>query len=125
MDLTLNDSEIKEALCNYVNNQGFSTVGKSVEITLIAGRGPNGHKAEIAINTVTGIPAEAEVPSTLAAITNTDNVFVKATSPKIVPSKDKAIVTPDADNTSEKEEGPSEENSETVVAPAAKSLFQK
>ena len=49
MQLTIDDKEIKDAIIEYVKNQGISTTDKKVSIDLIAGRMGNGHKAEIEI----------------------------------------------------------------------------
>lgn len=49
MNITLNDSEIKEALTQYVGNQGIDLRHKEVDISFTAGRGPNGYSASIEI----------------------------------------------------------------------------
>lgn len=50
MNINLNHNEIVEALIAHVNNQGFNTEGKSVSVSLTAGRGINGHSASIDID---------------------------------------------------------------------------
>lgn len=50
MRINLNQTEIYQALREYVETQGIPLSGKSVEVTLIAGRGANGHKAAVAIS---------------------------------------------------------------------------
>lgn len=50
MQVTLNQKEIETAIVTFVGNQGISTVGKRTEVTLIAGRGPNGMTASIDIS---------------------------------------------------------------------------
>lgn len=53
MIVTLNDTEIKEALVGYTANQGIDLDNKNAEVSLIAGRGPNGMSAEIKISSAT------------------------------------------------------------------------
>ena len=48
MNITLNDTEIRQALCEYVGKRGFTISGS--DIKLIAGRGDNGNRAEIDID---------------------------------------------------------------------------
>jgi len=50
MQITLNQDEIEKALKNYVASQGISITGKHVDVTLIAGRAPNGMSASINIS---------------------------------------------------------------------------
>lgn len=50
MHLSLNDSEIKEAIELYISNQGINTEGSDVEIKLKAGRSGKGHSAEVQIS---------------------------------------------------------------------------
>lgn len=50
MNITLNQEEIKEALVAYVGNQGIALEGKSIGVSMVAGRKGNGYSAEIAIN---------------------------------------------------------------------------
>jgi hypothetical protein len=50
MQITLNQDEIEKALKNYVASQGISITGKNVDVTLIAGRAPNGMSACINIS---------------------------------------------------------------------------
>jgi len=57
MKIHLNQEEIQKALTEYINNQGINLTGKAVDVTLTAGRGSNGHYAEITIST-------PEVPDT-------------------------------------------------------------
>ena len=49
MKLQIDENEIKEAITDYIKNQGVSTVDKTVTIELTAGRNGNGHKAAIKI----------------------------------------------------------------------------
>jgi hypothetical protein len=50
MQIILNDSEIKKALVAYVSTQGISIANADVDVTLTAGRGPNGMSATIDIS---------------------------------------------------------------------------
>lgn len=49
MDITLNQDEIEKAVREFIGNQGISISNKLVEISLTAGRGPNGHSASVTI----------------------------------------------------------------------------
>ena len=49
MRITLNQAEIEQALRQYAASQGIDTQGKQVEVSLTAGRGPNGFSAELNI----------------------------------------------------------------------------
>lgn len=86
MQVTLNQKEIETAIITFVGNQGISTVGKRTEVTLIAGRAPNGMSASIEISDdvnhnppSTGVPRKSStcdstlggcgVPTTLVNIT--------------------------------------------------------
>ena len=50
MQITLNQEEIEKAIITFVGNQGISITGKHVDVTLIAGRAPNGMSASINIS---------------------------------------------------------------------------
>jgi hypothetical protein len=49
MQINLVQSEIQEALTEFISNQGFDVSGKDVVVTMIAGRGEKGHSANIEI----------------------------------------------------------------------------
>ena len=49
MQINLVQSEIQEALTEFISNQGFDVSGKDVFVTMIAGRGKKGHSANIEI----------------------------------------------------------------------------
>lgn len=49
MTITLNQAAIEAALVNYVNSMGVSTLGKTTEVSLTAGRKENGYSAEVTI----------------------------------------------------------------------------
>ena len=66
MNITLNNTEIEEALVEHIATKGLSVTGKHIEVHLTAGRGPNGHSATIEI-------LDAKDPSTdTADITQDD-----------------------------------------------------
>lgn len=48
--LTLNQPSIEDALKQYVSDMGINIAGADVEISLTAGRGVNGHSADIIIS---------------------------------------------------------------------------
>lgn len=50
MQITLNQEEIEKAIITFVGNQGISITGRHVDVTLIAGRAPNGMSATINIS---------------------------------------------------------------------------
>jgi hypothetical protein len=49
MKITLIQSEIEQALKQYVASQGIAVTGKSIEVSITAGRGANGTTAELDI----------------------------------------------------------------------------
>ena len=51
MKIELNEIEIIEAIIEYVSDKGINTTDKQVDVTLVAGRGSNGHSANIALAT--------------------------------------------------------------------------
>ncbi len=51
MTLTLDQEAIQVALIDFVRAQGINLDGKDIEVSLTAGRGANGHSAEITIET--------------------------------------------------------------------------
>jgi hypothetical protein len=68
MQITLNQDEIERAIITFVGNQGISITGKNVDVTLIAGRAPNGMSATINISnddmpTSTPTPRKAAAPT--------------------------------------------------------------
>ena len=67
MRINLNQNEIYQALREYVETQGIPLSGKSVEVTLIAGRGANGHKAAVAISKLQDDDAPEVVEATPAS----------------------------------------------------------
>lgn len=49
MDITLNQDEIETAVREFIGNQGIDISNKLMEISLTAGRGPNGHSASVTL----------------------------------------------------------------------------
>ena len=60
MNITLNNTEIEEALVEHIATKGLSVTGKHIEVHLTAGRGPNGHSATIEILDAKASPVTAE-----------------------------------------------------------------
>lgn len=50
MKIVLNQAEIEDALRSFVSIKGISIDGKTIDVQLTAGRGPNGMTAELDIN---------------------------------------------------------------------------
>lgn len=76
MQITLNQDEIEKAIITFVGNQGISITGKHVDVTLIAGRAPNGMSASINISN-DDAPSNAIIPRKLStgAAVNTTTVI--------------------------------------------------
>lgn len=53
MELQLNTEEIKEALTQYIKNQGITVRDKKVEITLVSGKGTNKGKYTATVSITT------------------------------------------------------------------------
>lgn len=49
MKIHLDEHEIKEAISQYISNEGIDLSNRQTEITLTAGRGSNGHYADVVI----------------------------------------------------------------------------
>ena len=114
MQLTINDEEIKEAITEYVKNQGISTVDKEVSIELTAGRNGNGHKATITIVNVQDTPSGASTkPSAVPAapLTELEEVVFDVAGAN---SEEETEVNEDGDT-----------GSSTAESPAPTSIFQQ
>jgi len=61
MNITLNDDEIKDGLVAYIATQGIDLNQKHIEVSLTAGRGPNGYSADVMI-----VPNANDVPAVTA-----------------------------------------------------------
>lgn len=64
MRINLEENEIHQAIREYIELQGISLVKKIVEIKLKAGRGKNGHKAQIDILPTTEVTTEPATEET-------------------------------------------------------------
>ena len=53
MQIHLNENEIQQALLEHINNTGIPLADTSTKVTLVAGRGANGHSAVIDIERIT------------------------------------------------------------------------
>ena len=63
MQITLNQSEIEIAIQDYISGQGISISGRNVDVSLTAGRGPNGMSASIDIRGEEGTsPVQPNLP---------------------------------------------------------------
>jgi len=49
VNISLNNEEIESALRQFVKSLGIDLTNKEIDITMVAGRGGNGYKAEISI----------------------------------------------------------------------------
>jgi hypothetical protein len=114
MKITLNQVEIEEALKQYVSGQGISVTGKSIEVNITAGRGPNGVTAEL------DIVSEAEIPSTAPAAKAAPTVELSL-APKADPAP---AAEPETDSLQE-DDSVEEATGTTDAAPfsGGKSLF--
>jgi hypothetical protein len=77
MQITLNQDEIEKAIITFVGNQGISITGKHVDVTLIAGRAPNGMSASINISnddapSNVATPRKLMAPTTVVEVSDED-----------------------------------------------------
>ena len=81
MDITLKQEEIATALVDYISGQGINLDNKDVDVSLIAGRGTNGHTATISVTPSTD-PAAPKRTSAVkedpAAIPGQEEMFGNA-----------------------------------------------
>jgi hypothetical protein len=63
MQIHLNETEIQQALLEHINNTGIPLADSNTKVTLVAGRGANGHSAVIDIERITQDTNTAEVNS--------------------------------------------------------------
>lgn len=71
MRINLIETEIHDALIQYITNQGIDISGKDVTVSLTAGRGPSGHKAAVDILNAgsTKVSSEEAAPDNVAQVT--------------------------------------------------------
>lgn len=111
MKITFVETEIRQAIIDYVEKQGFCLTGKDVEISLGGGRGPAGYTAEAEISQAANVPVQP---------------------PKLVTSEPKAKVEIEAEDTPEPAEEAEDftkndaepEEEETSEPAETKSLFR-
>jgi len=115
MDITLNSKEIESALIDYISD-AISLEGKTLEVTMVAGRGANGHSAIISINKTTETTATSG-SSTTPNVTAPD---FGNTPTKEEPTQEEEVVTEEKTEVPEVEEEVKVEEEE--VSPA-KPLF--
>lgn len=70
MKLTFNSQEIEQALISYVSTQGINLSDKDVTVNMTAGRGPNGHTAELDITNKAMSKSSAPTPPPSEVIVN-------------------------------------------------------
>jgi hypothetical protein len=58
LQIIINEKEIVKAIKQFISNQGTTLIDKSLDVSLTAGRGANGHSATIEVNDL----AEEEKP---------------------------------------------------------------
>jgi len=80
MKLTFDSSEIEQALISYVSSQGIDLSDKNVSVSMTAGRGPNGHTAELNIthkkeSNLSAIPPPVSIDSKEADTSMLDEVI--------------------------------------------------
>lgn len=92
MQITLNQDEIEKAIITFVASQGISITGKNVDVTLIAGRAPNGMSASINIsnddrpsNTPTPRTMEIPVEATVVEVSEPEEDLSTKTDEEIAP----------------------------------------
>lgn len=106
MQITINQTEIVDAIHTYIRKQGIGG-DKTLEIALIAGRGPNGHSATIDILTDDGEPTLVREGTEALQVT---------TKVKAPPSDTKPPVE---DKPKKSEDNVKEKEVDTVAAPVA------
>lgn len=80
MQITLNQNEIEKALINFVRNQGITIANpNNVNVTLIAGRAPNGMSASINIYN-DDRPSDTPTPRSME--TPEDATVIKVSEPE-------------------------------------------
>jgi hypothetical protein len=85
MQITLNQAEIESVIISYISDQGISITGKSVSVSLTAGRGVNGMTASI---NITDTKPESTCEDT---VTNEPDTDIPNSSPSENVSEDEAL----------------------------------
>lgn len=115
MQITLNETEIFQALEDYVRSQISINDSQRVEIDLKAGRGENGFSATLDISAADSAPAPKQEPAPKAAKPP------KEKAPKPAPVFEQEDKEADASEEDTGDEAPTEK----AEAPAKKSIFSK
>ena len=116
MRITITEAEIKTAITNHIEAQGFNLTGKNVEIDLKATRGDAGYTADI------DITAAGESGNVAAPVTK--QVNVSNDKPAAEPVEEEATPEPaTADNDSGETEDADEVSAEESKPAPKKSIF--
>ena len=106
--VTMTENEIVDAIKNYMNDQDIVTLGKNIEVNLVAGRGPNGHSAVITIKkdgdtqNATPNPAPATTPAPTRQTKKADPAKAKpepepvVQAPVVLPGEEEVVEAPPA-----------------------------
>ena len=78
MQITLNQTEVENAVREYITNQGLTFGSGTPEVTLVAGRAPTGITASIEFSNVVVAP---QVPADLPELPNKPEVDLAAFKP--------------------------------------------
>ena len=70
MQIHLNEKEIQQALLEHINNTGIPLADTTTKVTLVAGRGANGHSAVIDIERITEDTAKDTVTTEISTDDN-------------------------------------------------------
>jgi hypothetical protein len=122
MQITLDSSEIKQAIVSFVRDQGIDLTNTDVEVGMTAGRGANGTTATVDIIPKNKTTANTGVKNTFHNVSNLTPRAIKEEA--VVEDKEEEELgdeTPDPvlEDTTEEEEA-----EEEVEAPATNSIFK-
>lgn len=95
MQITLDSTEIKQAIVGYVKDQGIDLTNTTVEVGMTAGRGPNGPTATVDIIPKSRPKEATGVKETFHSI---DNLIPLNTKAEVIPLKSE-VPSEDEDNT--------------------------
>lgn len=116
MQITLNNTEIESAIVDYIDKQGISLNNAEVDVALVAGRGPNGHTANVNIDKTTAKTVSAPKKRSFAA--------VRAVDTEDKEPEDDEVILSDTDEDAEAVEEEESDDTETEDEPVpSKSLF--
>lgn len=119
MQIQLKQSEIVDALKQYISKQGFNLAGKSVGVAFTAGRGTSGLSADIEIDELPEIPGLDECDEANGILRPTLSVV-----PTAAPSGEEKLAAVAAEQPKAEQTKPAEAAPATPAAAAkATSLF--